>query len=69
MTTAFIFTPVGLISAILFLYFVTLSGFVFIIGKLDCTAQTTGKIAKQTWQRIVKFLIKKMMFLPYRAQP
>ncbi len=55
MTTIFIFTHFGLNICHPFLYVATLKGFVFIIGKLVCDAQTACKIEKPTWQIIIQF--------------
>ncbi len=54
MTTMFIFTHFGLNICHPFLYFATLKGFVFIIGKLVWLwCSNSFKIEKPTWQRIM----------------
>ncbi len=57
MTTIFIFAHFGLIIHHSFLYFVTLKGFVCIIGKL-VWLYCSDKIVKPTWQRIVIKIVK-----------
>ncbi len=62
MTTAFIFTHVDLISAILFKYFVTLSGFVFIKGKfvwLPCSNNWQNSKTNMTKNREIVFAMSR----------
>ncbi len=68
MTKKFVFTHFDLNIHHSFLYFVCLKGFVLIFY-FGCTAQTTYKIVKPTWQRIGIFRERKSWYDIFAISP